>query len=1202
MEKSEIKKILNKPYNRDNWKDLSKVIFNGVVFFKEPVKIKNENDKVLEFLQIGNLVLSDKKKIALFEIKLKKNLNIYKNKVELRNLVINYIDQVSNHGVLVIYDNQGENYRLTFSTKYSELAKDGTLLKVETEAKRYTYLLGETESCITAAERFSLLKSRKDSLNIDDLLEAFNVEKVSKEFFDNYKKLCLNIETELKKIREVDKKINQDFKDNHLDEINFSKKLLGQIVFIYFLQKKGWLGIKKNEKGDYGNWGSGDKYFFRNLFEKKYYKYSNFFNDVLEPLFYEGLGSERKDEIFSLLNCKIPFLNGGLFEPIKNYDWSQTSIALSNDIFKEIIDIFDRYNFTVQEEDPEEKEVAIDPEMIGKVFENLLPENIRKKGGSFYTPRSIVNHMCEESIFYYLKEKLNDKIDEKILNDFVCKNKFGIEKNKSIITNANLIDELLKNIKICDPAIGSGAFTVSMMNLIVRLRTLISPLAERKYKNSSYYFKKDCIQNSIYGVDIDDSAIEIAKLRLWLSLVVDEDDYDKIEPLPNLDFKIVQGNSLLETFENFKLGDSIFENVNKTDTLEDYLGNISTSDLLKELSKLQLDFFKTVSHKKKKILKEEIEKKMINIFKTNIQSRMDFNREKLNHIDNQLNDLIKGKVEKNFFPWKIFFSEVFFDNGGFDIVIGNPPYINIKEVNTYSWKDNLFDNFGFLDDLYNHFVFLAFLICKNKGIITFITSDTFMTLQTKFNLRKKMLQNQILSMAPTPKAFSAMVDTCIFTLKKTKDNKNFIFNYIDLKDLDESTLIDIKNFDRPSWEVLLNHVFSQMKYEKMSLVNSEVYADNLNSVFFNPNAKNMKIRNLIIPKVKKLYDQYWEIIKTSKSITDNSELINKYNSELKDNDLTLLGLVTHGGQGLATANNGDFVGCIKDSKDAKRILIQRSEKLFSTLKEFKNKISKKFPELIELDTLKKTEDYLSKIKENKIREIFISLKKYLGRDVFGQGFLYRIISENEIQEINEMTDEEKDQGLKSKEKIYVKYDKGDKDGNRWFFQSPYYIKWDLDTVAWFKNNSGKSGEGMPVLRNKEFYFRKGFCWSDVHTTYLKSRLKDESIHDVTSMSLFSVNAKIDNKYLVCLINSKFISEFQEEFLNNTSHFQINDARKIPIIVPSKIVANKFIKIFDSALSIKKDFFSSKITDEEQQFKLLEIEKNNEILVEEIYNL
>jgi hypothetical protein len=155
-----------------------------------------------------------------------------------------------------------------------------------------------------------------------------------------------------------------------------------------------------------------------------------------------------------------------------------------------------------------------------------------------------------------------------------------------------------------------------------------------------------------------------------------------------------------------------------------------------------------------------------------------------------------------------------------------------------------------------------------------------------------------------------------------------------------------------------------MKYQRTFQVNSEIYSDNLNSVFFNPNSKNMKIRNLIIPKVKKLYDQYWEIIKTSKSITDNLELINKYNSELKENDLTLLGLVTHGGQGLATANNGDFVGCIKDSKDAKRIFIQRAEKLFSAVKEFKNKISKKFPELIGLDTLKKTEEYLSKITEN----------------------------------------------------------------------------------------------------------------------------------------------------------------------------------------------------------------------------------------------
>ena len=207
MEKLEIKKLLNKKYDRENWKNLSREIFDKVEFFKNPLKIDNQNEKVLEFYQIGNIKLENDKKIALFEIKLIKNLNIYKNKVELRNLVINYIDQVSNHGVLVVYDNQGENYRLTFSTKYSEILDDGKLIKLETEPKRYTYLLGETESCATAAERLHLLSSKKNSLVLEDLIEAFNVEKVSKEFFENYKILSLDIEQNLKDLRKKDKKI-----------------------------------------------------------------------------------------------------------------------------------------------------------------------------------------------------------------------------------------------------------------------------------------------------------------------------------------------------------------------------------------------------------------------------------------------------------------------------------------------------------------------------------------------------------------------------------------------------------------------------------------------------------------------------------------------------------------------------------------------------------------------------------------------------------------------------------------------------------------------------------------------------------------------------------------------------------------------------------------------------------------------------------
>ena len=197
-------------------------------------------------------------------------------------------------------------------------------------------------------------------------------------------------------------------------------------------------------------------------------------------------------------------------------------------------------------------------------------------------------------------------------------------------------------------------------------------------------------------------------------------------------------------------------------------------------------------------------------------------------------------------------------------------------------------------------------------------------------------------------------------------------------------------------------------------------------------------------------------------------------------------------------------------------------------------------------------------------------------------------------EIAKMTADEKNLGINAKEKIYVKYDKGDKEGNRWIFETSYYIKWDTKSVNFLKTSSLARWQGY------NFFFKKGFCWGDVHTVYLRSRLKDESVHDVTSMSLSSTNSKIDNRYLVCLINSKFIAEYQENFLNNTSHFQINDARKLPIIVPTKEVSQKFIDIFKNTEKIKKSFFKKQISLEDQSIALLKIEKINDLLVEKIY--
>ena len=1148
----------------------------------EVLDINENNEHFKKAILLGSV--KSLGELAIIEIERKRS---EKSRLTITKELFKFLELHGYSKALVItFSEKESHYRFSLIT--SELNWDGTKVDREfSNPKRLSFLLGLGSKVHTATKH--LIKQGKVK-DFKDLYSRFNIEVINNEFYEHYKNLYLNFKDKLDK----DKEFSSFAKKINLTTSHFAKKLLGQIVFCYFLQKKGWLGVDQNK-----SFGTGNSSFLRSKFEEYKKNKKNFFNEFLEVFFYEGLNNQNKDDFVKEINCRVPYVGGGLFEYYEEYNWKQEDLNIPNTTFSNsnndgVLDIFELYNFTVDENETIDIEISIDPEMLGRVFENLLEENIRKKGGSFYTPRSIVNYMCENVLINHIYNKSKDKLSFLEISNFVTDKKFDISKSDIFRNNAVSIDYILESIKICDPAIGSGAFAVGIVNLISKLRVSLKDFVERKYKNTSYYFKRDCIQNSIYGVDIDASAVEIAKLRLWLSLIVDEADYSSTEVLPNLDFKIVQGNSLLETFKNFKLGDTIFENSKKTGTLEDYLGEETTNSQLIELADLQSIFFKTISYKKKQKLKKEIEEKIFNIFKTNIESRKDFNKSEINLSEIELNELISGKIEKNFFPWKIFFSEVFLKNNGFDIVIGNPPYIGVREIMKFDWRDNLKENFGFVDDLYSHFTFLSLLICKDNGLVSFITSDTFMTLQTKINLRKKILENKLLSLAPTPKAFSAMVDTCIFSLQKKKFVKNYKFNFLDLKSLDTSPHESIQSIDKPGWEVLLNQAFSNTHFKNIISTDSDVYINNINNVFFNPNKKNLKISNIIIPTIKKIYDRYWEVVKTSAAISQNIKIIEKYNSELKENDLTLLGLVTNGGQGLATGNNGDFVGCIEGSNEAKRVFNQRPVKLFSILKEHKSKIHKQFPELVELDSFQKIEVYLSKINEQKIRNLFFSIKQFLGRDVFGQGFLYKILSKNEIMEIAKMTADEKNLGINAKEKIYVKYDKGDKEGNRWIFETSYYIKWDTKSVNFLKTSSLARWQGY------NFFFKKGFCWGDVHTVYLRSRLKDESVHDVTSMSLSSTNSKIDNRYLVCLINSKFIAEYQENFLNNTSHFQINDARKLPIIVPTKEVSQKFIDIFKNTEKIKKSFFKKQISLEDQSIALLKIEKINDLLVEKIY--
>ena len=784
-----IRETFGQAYNRDKFTRFTRELLTGIqeqgtTHVQIPTQFK---DYIQSYYRVGKYVYNDgfEKIIDVLEVKLKKNSSIEHARAMQRNFVARYLNgafgDIKRDAALVAFISEDtKDWRFSFvKMDYKsqiitlENGKQKRIIEKElTPAKRFSFLVGENEYIHTAQKQlFNCLgkASSGKQITLEDLVEAFDIEKVSKEFFDEYKKLYIRLRDELKRIYDFDKKIHKDFDEHNINIDDFAKKTLGQLVFLYFVQRKGWLGVKSGEQ-----WGSGDKRFLRNLFDKKYVKYDNFFNDILEPLFYRALARDRGNENdnFAPLNCRIPFLNGGLFEPINGYGYAQTDLTIDNAVFKEIFGIFDLYNFTVKEDEPLEKEVAIDPEMLGKVFENLLPENERKGNGAFYTPREIVHYMCQESLINYLYnavntqkltpseakqdvlfakkkvkqtdlelEKFEEIVSKEDISTFIklgestyTNSNRGINEDlpSSIKENAVKINQALKDVKICDPAIGSGAFPVGMMNEIVRARLALG--VENK---TTYQIKREIIENNLYGVDLDDGAVEIAKLRFWLSLIVDEEDVSNIKPLPNLDYKVMQGNSLISSYEGIDF-DEIVENYKpKAVQLDfDYYGS-SSDNIIKNINSDMYAYIKASHDTEKQEIRNKIEQRIVELIKNKVEEKARQGGIKWENAEQTIRDFAQNNKHRNFFPWKLFFADVFM-NGGFDIVIGNPPYLEARspdytekmKINNLNATKNRWGNnakhFTKGCDLLIFFFELSLYILKKNGINAFITQNSWL--------------------------------------------------------------------------------------------------------------------------------------------------------------------------------------------------------------------------------------------------------------------------------------------------------------------------------------------------------------------------------------------------------------------------------------------------------------------------------------------
>lgn len=710
--KESLRTFFQSTFNLEEWYSFLQNFFIASELKSTPEEINtNNNDKGF---YLGNIQTKDSYRIGLFHYKIN-NGSVANKRVGLRNLVKTFINP--NWGefdaALVVF-NSDDNWRFSFICDIKE---------ENTAAKRYTYVFGNKDLLYrTPIERF--IQLQKKGISFENIKTAFSVEALSNEFFDKYREQYSDfiqyitgkrfVKVSGKWVEKVLSKPNDDLMkvfDNDEKTIrDYVKKMMGRITFLHFLQRKGWM--------------NGDLNYLQNMFNKSSHK-DNYLDTVLEPLFFGILNTipKEREKVFNIFSWdksllaewkNIPYLNGGLFELTED---DKPKTIFPAEYFQRLFDFFSEYNFTIDENDPNDAEVGVDPEMLGKIFENLLEDN--KDKGAFYTPKEIVQYMCQESLIAYLET--NTSLAKDKIRNFVLMPEEGvldIPENKK-----EKLQKALEEVKICDPAIGSGAFPMGLLNELLHCREVLS---------GEYYdraeIKKSIIKNNIYGVDIEKGAVDIARLRFWLSIVVDE---NTPTPLPNLDYKIMQGNSLIESYQGVDLSNLTYEKKTKMDGYVYSMFDDEKDIYQKEVSNLLSKYYSCSDHKEKYTLQRRIS----NVIHKLIKSQ---------GYESILSELQEMNLAENnkFFLWHTWFSDVFNredEKNGFDIVIGNPPYIGEKghkEIFQPVKADIHLGRFylGKMDYFYFFFHLSLNMLCDN-GISTFITTNYYPTASGARKLR-----------------------------------------------------------------------------------------------------------------------------------------------------------------------------------------------------------------------------------------------------------------------------------------------------------------------------------------------------------------------------------------------------------------------------------------------------------------------------------
>ncbi|QLG64038.1 Eco57I restriction-modification methylase domain-containing protein [Halorarum salinum] len=939
-----------------------------------------------------------------------------------------------------------------------------------------------------------------------DVEDVFSIREVTRNFYQDFGEIFReDLQDAIHGLKEPEENLNA-----------YTRTVVNRVLFLLFIEEKGWL--------------DGDVDYVENKYEEVAKEDDlHVYDDLFEPLFFEALSEEGTTESDRL--GQIPFLNGGLFER-KDIE---EDVEIDEEFFDKLLSPEDgddgepegflrRYKISLRESNPSEQELVVDPEFIGRIFEMFMQEDERSEVGAFYTPKPITAYMTKNALKQHLLGQTDISHEEAVslVSDHTAPDSLTEDQIEDV-------NNALRSATVLDPAVGSGAFIIAMLEELVAVSEALDDSTGDG--RSRFQLKEEFIADTLYGVDIDAGGIELCKFRVWLHLMQDLDvDHDEFLDsneefaLPNLGFKFFVGNSLV--------GEHDPTNVDAQQAT--LTGGLDST--LEEIHEVRTQY-QTAHGDEKDRLAERLE-------------------ELTDELDTQLavekSSWMTEVVEETdeTFAWTLNIPEVILD-GGFDIVIGNPPYEGQSQQDYIGelarFYDKKYDFYKTIPrmrhDLYQKFNIRGWELTRKGGVLSYITSNTFYTIGSKQTTRQLLQRNQLLDLLrANSDTFEATVEPAIFALQKRDPDPAHKFNYIDASETEiqeyRSFVRELDTSESDAERVAPLDLHDSSRGYRVQL---QVYKDTLRSAFFEPTETNMRLHDQFMSRIKSLAEEWESELQDVTTLKHNAEKITQnHTSQLDTGDVSILGLLTLGGQGMTTDKNAKYMAFLEGTEEA--------EELADRNPDFK----------------------LNERNENEYK------------------YLDKVITKDRVADPSNLTSEEQLNGIdSSKTATWVPIEKGFRQSDLYYKPQVEYINWSKDSLQ--EIQSHRNG----ILKNIDYYFEPGVFLSIGGFANLKARYTNNRAIDHTG-NIFAptILQKLSVKYLIGILNSEVPIHITENFINSTG-LETADLRLIPIPIPTEEQRESVEMLVDRAIESQRGNRSE---------SLESIQVEVEEIVEQIYQV